>query len=45
MTFEDFYMASSFNQIKCFKKVSEDNNEHMEYKFKYNGNSAKAIII
>lgn len=44
MTYDDFYMTTILNKLRCFQKIIQNGESH-EYFFIYNGTSTKTIIV
>ena len=45
MTFNDFYMTSTMNKLKCYRSVGLGDKVEHEFLFAYNGTCTKGIII
>ena len=44
-TYEDYYMTTSLNKLKCFKKIGLKNKIPQDFLFAYNGSSTRAAVV
>jgi len=44
MTYDDFFMSTILNKLRCFQKIIQNGESH-EFFFIYNGTSTKTIIV
>jgi len=45
MTYDDFFVTTSLNGIRCLKQIGFDNFKQREFLFAFNKSSTKGVIV